>query len=162
FGCKRPVVKLSHPDDTFPSPGGWDDITPHDCIHRARKPLAWLKANYPEQARAIYKGRDDGHCKDDKLFNLLTHDDGEWITLVLIAADPEDAYQRGPISADSKAVVLERIPNLAGVCLSVCPGRITLDRPMGHFDSVLGMYKTRAELMSLNIIATRRAIWPRE
>jgi hypothetical protein len=44
--------------------------------------------------------------------------------------------------------------------LSVIPGRITLDRPMGQFDGLIGMYQQQARLMALETIAVERGIFP--
>ena len=55
-----------------------------------------------------------------------------------------------------------RIPNRAGVPLAVIPQRITLNRPHGQFDGLLGMYYTRARLQALTEIAIERGIFPDE
>ena len=57
-------------------------------------------------------------------------------------------------------VELERVQNKTGLCLAVVPGRITLDRPMGQFDSLVGMYALQSKLMALEVIAVERGIFP--
>jgi len=42
------------------------------------------------------------------------------------------------------------------------PQRITLDRPQGQFDNMIGMYYTRARLQALTEIAIERGIFPDE
>jgi len=42
------------------------------------------------------------------------------------------------------------------------PGRITLDRLMGQFDTMLGMYQRQAKLDALNTIAVFRSVFPDE
>jgi hypothetical protein len=46
--------------------------------------------------------------------------------------------------------------------LVVIPQRITLDKPHGQFDGLLGMYYTRARLQALTEIAIERGIFPDE
>jgi hypothetical protein len=58
--------------------------------------------------------------------------------------------------------MLEQIPNRTGLPLVVNPGRITLDKPRGQFDGILGMYYTRARLQALTEIAIERGIFPEE
>ncbi|MGA1260282.1 MAG: hypothetical protein ACO309_08745, partial [Ilumatobacteraceae bacterium] len=59
-------------------------------------------------------------------------------------------------------ILLEAIPNRTGMPLAVVPQRITLDKPRGQFDGVLGMYYTRARLQALTEIAIERGIFPEE
>jgi hypothetical protein len=61
-----------------------------------------------------------------------------------------------------EAILLEAIPNRTGMPLAVVPKRITLDKPRGQFDGVLGMYYTRARLQALTEIAIERGIFPEE
>ena len=44
------------------------------------------------------------------------------------------------------AVLLERVPNKAGICNMVCPGRIVLDKPMGQFDTMLHLFTAQAKM----------------
>lgn len=46
--------------------------------------------------------------------------------------------------------------------LAVVANRITLDKPRGQFDGVMGMYYTRARLQALTEIAIERGIFPEE
>jgi hypothetical protein len=46
--------------------------------------------------------------------------------------------------------------------LVIVPQRITLDKPHGQFDGLLGMYYTRARLQALTEIAIERGIFPDE
>jgi hypothetical protein len=62
----------------------------------------------------------------------------------------------------SPAVELSRISNRTGMPLVVVPQRITLDKPHGQFDGLLGMYYTRARLQALTEIAIERGIFPDE
>jgi hypothetical protein len=46
--------------------------------------------------------------------------------------------------------------------LAIVANRITLDKPRGQFDGVMGMYYTRARLQALTEIAIERGIFPEE
>jgi hypothetical protein len=59
-------------------------------------------------------------------------------------------------------MTLEYIPNRTGMPLAVVANRITLDKPRGQFDGVMGMYYTRARLQALTEIAIERGIFPEE
>lgn len=171
YGCAPAVVRPNHrtgvprweahsPLDTFPAPMQLGEVTPDDCIFTTTRTLGWLNRNYPVQAQLLHKAG-SGPVKDDMEFALLEYVDAEQNTLVVCGQDPSSYDIRQPIPG-TEALVLESLENRAGVCWAVVPGRLTLDRPMGHFDGILGMYQTQAMLMAMEVIATRRAIWPRE
>jgi hypothetical protein len=60
------------------------------------------------------------------------------------------------------AIELERVPNLAGECLAVTPGRITLDRPKGLVDDMVGIFQMEAKMLALHVNAVARAIYPND
>jgi hypothetical protein len=45
------------------------------------------------------------------------------------------------------------------MCLAVIPSRITLDKPMGQFDSLVGLFNQQAKLTALELIAVERDIF---
>lgn len=151
-----PTWFVRSPLDCFPAPGQPTDMTPDDCVFTTKRTLKWLRENYPQAAMHVHKV---GEVRNDMEFTVLEYVDAEEVVMVLQGHDP-NGYQT-PLPG-SMAVELERAPNRAGVCWAVVPGRITLDRPLGHFDGILGMYQTQAALMAMEVIATKRAIWPRE
>ena len=66
--------------------------------------------------------------------------------------DPNDGVTR--------VELLERTPNLAGMCLAVVPGRITLGALMGHFDQIIGMFMAQAKMTAYENIAIQKHIFP--
>jgi hypothetical protein len=59
-----------------------------------------------------------------------------------------------------KGVTLEYINNPIGICPVGMPSRITLDGIQGQFDNMIGMYYQQAKLMSLEVIAVEKGIFP--
>lgn len=145
-----------NPMDVFPSRVHLDCFTPHDVIVRHKRNYHWLAENYPGALASVHKDRDA--AKKDAAFEVLEYIDPEEVVFVLCGHEYKDSYSN--FEHGATAMEMTRKPNRAGLCWAVIPSRVTLDRPTGHFDSILGMYKTQAALMALEIIATRKAIYP--
>lgn len=155
-----PMWHIRDPLSTFPPPPTGDpsaDLTPPDCIFTFPRTLSWLRAHYPASLAGLHLGRDPS--PDDR-FDLVEYVDGDHIVLIVMGRT-RDMYDHSPLGG-APYVELERLPNQAGVCTAVVPGRVTLDRPQGQFDGLLGMYQTQAKLWALQVIATQREIFPDE
>jgi hypothetical protein len=130
-------------------------MTPENCIFTFTRSRAWLQARYPD---ALSKLKSDKNAKPDDLVRIAEYTDAE-VTVLMASAtikpNPWDTDMRG-----LPHVELERVHNRTGMCLAVVPGRITLDRPMGQFDSLVGMYNLQSKLMALEVIAVERGIFP--
>ena len=147
---------IRDPLNTFPSQGeDPDSMTPENCIFTFTRSRAWLQARYPD---ALSKLKSDKNAKPDDLVRIAEYTDAE-VTVLMASAtikpNPWDTDMRG-----LPHVELERVHNRTGMCLAVVPGRITLDRPMGQFDSLVGMYNLQSKLMALEVIAVERGIFP--
>lgn len=170
YGC-APVVLRPHmkrripmwharnPLTTYPPPDA--DMDPQDCIFTFQRPLSWLRKEYPDAILRLAKGRNP---RPDDRFELLEFVDGE--EHVLIAMGRSSPYAWEPMDPEGGGgapfVQLERLENKAGICPVVIPGRLSLDRQQGQFDSLVGLYWTQAKLMALETIAVERAIFPDE
>lgn len=156
-----PLWHLRDPLSTFPAPCiDLDDMTPPDCIFSFTRSLAWLKANYPEHIRPLYKGPEP---KGDDVFELVEYIDAEDVVLLCRGKRPSaDPYLHGGQVTETglSVVELERVPNRIELCPVVIPGRIGLDRRMGQFEGILGMYMLQARLAALEVIAVEKGIFP--
>lgn len=145
------------PLGTFPAPTtNPDDVHPPDCIFTYRRTFGWLTDNYPVEARRL-----KGNPKRDDPVTVLLYADGEQMTLgasVDAIQTPDDLYL--PVRHGDSHVHLATVRNRAEVAPGIVPGRITLDRPMGMIDSMVGQYVQEAEFMALATIAARKAIFP--
>ena len=152
WGCARWDVR--NPLDTFaPANEDTGSFTPPDIIFTFTRNRAWLKTNYPDAASAL-KSKDP---KPGYKILLAEYNDAEVTVLMAISDAKDTVYER---LQGVPYVELERIPNRAGMCLAVTPTLISLDKPMGQFDSLLGMYELQAKLMALEVIAVERGIFP--
>jgi hypothetical protein len=154
-----PRWHVRNPLDTYPCPSDDpDDPVPYDCIFTYRKPYSWLAMNYG----GLIDGRLRlGKVEHDTMFTLLEYIDANEIVLLVMGA--EDDPMLTPFERmGAEAIELERLVNRAGRPLVIVPNRITLDRPHGQFDGLLGMYYTRARLQALTEIAIERGIFPDE
>lgn len=147
---------IRDPLNTFPSTGeDPDSLTPDNCIFTYTRSRAWMQARYPE---ALSKLQSLKASKPDDLIRIAEYTDAE-VTVLMASAtikpNPWDSNMSG-----LPHVELERVHNRTGMCLAVVPNRITLDRPMGQFDSLVGMYQLQSKLMALEVIAVERGIFP--
>ena len=156
---QMPFWRARNPLSAFPAPiMDPDSMEPDDCIFVDRRPLSWLRFNYPEQARVLFTGDSHG----DTLFEVLEFINGEETVLVALGSNrKQDDFQQ-QTQGVAMQILLERIPNRAEICPVVFPGRITLDRLQGQFDTMLGMYQRQAKLDALNTIAVFRSVFPDE
>lgn len=154
-----PMWHARNPLTTFPPPES--DLDPADCIFTFRRTLRWLQESYPEAAASLAKGREP---KSDQPFDVLEYADADvHVLIVLGVVQNADASWTDPTAPGGAPFVeLERVPNVSGICPVVIPGRLTLDRQAGQFDSLVGLFWTQAKLMALETIAVERSIFPDE
>lgn len=159
---KIPHWRVRNPLSAYPSPMiDPDSMEPTDCVFVDRRPLAWIKQNYPRQASILYRGDKN----DTDMFEILEYQDAIETVLVAVGAERPKANAYGaPETGKGTAshIILERIVNRAEVCPVVVAGRITLDRLQGQFDQMLGMYQRQAKLDALDMIASFRNVFPDE
>lgn len=157
-----PHWRVRNPLSTFPSPMiDPDSMEPTDCIFVDRRPLGWLKQNYPAQASVLYRG----DKSDTDMFEILEYLDEAETVLVAVGAEKPKANAYGAAETGkgtASHVILERIPNRAEICPVVIAGRITLDRLQGQFDQMIGSYQRMAKLDALDMIARFRNVFPDE
>jgi len=151
---ERPKWQLMEPLNTFPAPSqDYDEMTPPDCIFSYRRSYSWVCENYPDKALRFANGQ-GSPARDDKI-EFLEYISCEERCLVAISKEPA-SWESHPLR---NAVMLDWAPNETGMCWAVVPGRITLDRPQGQFDGMVGMYQAQAKLMALSMIATEKGIF---
>lgn len=160
-----PAWRMRDPLGTYPAscmnPG---DMTPDDCIFAYQQSYGWVRSRYPDQFTRL---RTSATANRDTKITLLDYvDANELVTVVLGEGWDANSTYVAPtgmgtgFNGASKYEVLERLPNRAGVCTAVVPGRITLDKALGQFDGILSMAMTAARLMALEVIAVEKGIFP--
>jgi hypothetical protein len=158
FRTLTPKWEVRNPLDTFPAPLEEDEVVPENCIFTSRVTASWLLSNYGEMVGGQMRF---GKVDSDSRYTLLEYVCDDSLQLIVLGA--EDNPELNPSErAGLEAILLEAIPNRTGMPLAVVPQRITLDKPRGQFDGVLGMYYTRARLQALTEIAIERGIFPEE
>lgn len=157
FKKLTPTWHVRNPLDTFPCPSeDPDDPVPYDCIFTYTKTAKWLFDNYGDAVAGRLRM---GRVTADTKFTLLEYIGYDEIVLCVLGETKSYIKEATGVL---EAVELERVINRTGMPLAVVPNRITLDRPRGQFDGVLGMYYTRARLQALTEIAIERGIFPDE
>ncbi len=159
FRTLVPRWNVRNPLDTFPCPiEDPDDPVPYDCIFTYKKSASWLMQNYGSKVQGTLRM---GKVYSDSMFTLIEYVCADEIVLAVLGAERTES-QNAQEQFGREIVELERIVNRTGLPLAVVPQRISLDRPHGQFDGMLGAYTTRARLQALTEIAIERGIFPEE
>jgi hypothetical protein len=154
FTDKRPTWQIRNPLTTYAPEMDVGDLTPEDVIFTFIKSFAWLQGRYPGHAAMF------GDIQD-AIFTVLEYQDADH-TVMLAHGQKETRNMYGQPTTEDITVELERVPNRAGRCTAIVPGRIGLEHPRGEFDGVVGLWQQQAKLMALETIGMQRAIWPEE
>lgn len=159
FRTLLPKWTVINPLDTFAAPvDDPDDPLPQDCIFTYKTTAQYLISRYGEQVVNVLRM---GKVNQDTRYLMLEYVSPEAIQLIVMGAEDDPTFTPAE-RAGIGAVELEYIPNRTGMPLAVVANRITLDKPRGQFDGILGMYYTRARLQALTEIAIERGIFPEE
>lgn len=160
FDKRIPEWQLRNPLDTFPAPvADVDNPVPDNCIFSYSRTYAWLAQNYGDVINGALRV---GNPQYDDMFTILEYVCDDEIVMLVVGYEKERDPISGSAYLGSPAVELSRIVNRTGMPLVIVPQRITLDKPHGQFDGLLGMYYTRARLQALTEIAIERGIFPDE
>ena len=160
-----PHWRVLNPLCTFPAPmHDLTDIEPADSIYAFTKSLAWLQAMYPEETRQLYKGKT---FNPDTPFEILEYSDADETVLIALGQERDSSPDRGYAAMErpadgGSAPFMElgtRVKNYAGVCLTVYPGRITLNKMYGMFDQLMPLYHNASKLAALQFISIKRSIF---
>lgn len=176
-----PRWNLRDPMSAFPAPTeNPDDPAPPYCVFAYTRTWQWIKHHYPDAAEKVERPRD---VLPSTKFTLLEYVDDEQITLMVLGGTQLERLIQGqsdmwaPSAATlgvnhgalvsgrmgtEKAVVLESVDNRADICTAVVPGRVTLDRPKGQYDGVIGKYIAQARLFALELIAVEKGVFEDE
>jgi hypothetical protein len=150
---------LRNPLDTFAAPVvDESNPVPDDVIFTYSRSYQWLMRNYGFLNGVLRVG----DPAPDDMFTVLEYVDDMEVVLVVLGYERDRDPLSGSMYMGRPAVELSRVPNRCGMPLVVIPSRITLDKPKGQFDGLLGMYYTRARLQALTEIAIERGIFPDE
>ena len=160
FDKRIPEWQIRNPLDTFPAPQiDPDNPVPDNVIFTYHRPYRWLMQNYGPMLDGKLRVANPSW---DTLFTILEYVCDNEIVTIVMGSDKNFDPMTGQTYPGHQAIELSRIPNLCGRPLVVMPQRITLDKPRGQFDGLLGMYYTRARLQALTEIAIERGIFPDE
>lgn len=155
--------EVRNPLGAYPCPtGDPDEVNPPDGIFTYVRTYAWLANRYPEAMAVLNTGTPFGQrCDPAEKFEVIEYADADCFVLACLGKHNKGTIPGSPgTTPGAPFVELERLPNRAEVSPVVAPSRITLDRPMGQFDGMIGMYQTMAKLTALEIIAVERGIFP--
>jgi hypothetical protein len=157
-----PHWRVLNPMSVFPAPTvDINDIEPSDCINAYLQPLSWLQSLYPDQANVLYKGK---NASPSTMFEILEYNDCDETVLVALGQTKvNEGPQYGGFTRENvgtqSCVQLTRVPNRAGLPLTVYPGRVTLNKLCGMFDQLMPLYHNASKLAALEYIAIKQSIF---
>lgn len=147
------------PLDTYPAPAAdQDEFVPPDCIFSYHRSVRSLEVDYPHALNRL------GRFEHTTKLRILEYIDADERVLMVVGDEPP-AYRAGYLDQETgwrsgeRYVELYRVVNLAGRPLVVIPSRTTLNRTLGQYDGMIGLYQMQAELQALQIHAVRRGVF---
>lgn len=162
---KIPFWRIRSPLNTFPAVCSDElDCEPTDYIVSHEYSLSWLQEHYPSQTAVLYKGRQSQVNRDMK-FEVLEYNNADETVLVACGATKDDRQSgdwQDHDAGSAASVLLMRTPNKAEICNMVVPGRIVLDKPVGHFDTMLHLFTSQAKMAAYEELSMFRSIFPEQ
>lgn len=159
-----PSWNVRSPLETYPSPetrNGYEQ--PADVIFAYQRSVKWLRNNgYGPHATYVTS---NPQCSPDTLMTLIEYICPQGMFLVLAGYQSENNSDGfwlpntyDPTVDPERAVYLTASP--IPVMTASVPTRISLERPGGQFDSMVGMYYQQAKLMALEVAAVEKGVFP--
>ena len=159
-----PTWEVRAPSEAYPNvdriPG---TIQPVDVIFAYQRSVAWLRAQGYSDAVLQVSGRSD--TRDDTLMLMIEYIDSDGVHLCVAGHSDPTAYLYGwqqytqSIPTSMRAVTVDAYET-GGIMTASIPTRLTLSRPGGQFDSMVGMYYAQSKLMALEVLAVEKGIFP--
>lgn len=158
-----PMWQARSPLDTYAAPlFGVGDCLPVDAIFAQTRTVGWVRRFWPEHSIHFLRS------KADDLVDVLEYTDADQFSKVLCLSS---RTRRGDIFASSAsdwiaesgpAVMLTNIENRVGRPWAVILEAISLERPVGLYEGMFGMYQHQAKLQALSMIARQRGVFQEE
>ncbi len=161
----RPVREVRDPCETYPSPEAINGTcAPTDVIFAYKRSVGWLRAQgWGDQVASITNRTD---TPTDQQMTMLEYVDPTCRMLVLTGTTSggEDHHSYQAIGYETpgsgRSTMLAYQPIAGGIMTCVVPTRITLSKPAGQFDSMIGMYRLAQYLMALELAAVDKGVFP--
>ena len=151
---------VRNPLDTFASPiTDMDNPVPDNVIFTYSRTYKWLMQNFGPLIDGTLRV---ANPRWDDMFTIIEYVCANEVVTAVLGSEKDRDPMTGMAYSGRPAVELSRINNRTEMPLVVVPQRISLDKPRGQFDGILGMYYTRARLQALTEIAIERGIFPDE
>jgi hypothetical protein len=161
---KMPTWEVRSPMECYPAvdriPG---TIQPVDVIFAYQRSVGWCRAQGYDFAVSQITGRFD--TRNDTLMLLIEYIDTDGVTLAVAGHSDPNSTMYGwtqyaqSVPTSMRAVAVETYPT-NGIMTATVPTRLTLNRPGGQFDSMIGMYYAQSKLMALEVLAVEKGIFP--
>jgi hypothetical protein len=161
---KKPTWDVRNPMETFPNVDRIPGTTqPVDVIFAYQRSVGWLRERGYAEAVGRVTGRWD--TRPDTLLLVLEYIDSECVCLCIAGYNDPTSYlygwsqYAGNLVTSMKAEMIESYET-SGIMTASVPTRLTLNRPGGQFDSMIGMYYAQAKLMALEVLAVEKGVFP--
>jgi len=166
--CFRTDMPRWHPRsplDTYAAPTmSMVDYVPTDCIFAQTRSVGWVRVHYPEKS-AFFQ---DNHADD--MVDVIEYVDHEQVSIVMcLKARKRWQVAEGVMSPGGspwedttrvgQGIMLDSYANRAGRPLAIVAGNVSLERRVGQYDGIIGMYQAQAKLQALSTIARERGVF---
>ena len=161
---KIPHWRVRSPLNCFPAPCADElDYEPADYVVAHEYPLWWLEENYPAQASVLYKGK-QSQVNRDMAFEVLEYNDADETVLVACGATKDERGsppgRATPRSARRPWHCSSASPTAPRSATWSSPAGSCLDKPIGHFDTMLHLFTSQAKMAAYEELSMFRSIFP--
>lgn len=160
FKLGIPKIQPRSPLFTYPSEmGDFANMQPDDCGFAFMVGISHVRSAYPAGFAELTRlcGTNHRWVGNEKI-EMIEWVDEEQLTRVISMTAPRQGFAPG--GKAKIVVVLESVPNKAGMCTAVTANRITMGRLVGQFNGMFGMHDAAQQLMHLDLEAHIRAVYP--
>jgi hypothetical protein len=149
----RPEYMVRNPLTSFPS---GDEVQCEDAVFVYRQSRRWCEERWPDQIGRLSRGMSGGLPRDDGEIEMIEYVSAEERVLLARYLPNSRDFVAGP----NDYVRLVATQHDLGVCPVAAIGRPGLVRPAGQFDGMVGAYFQQAMLQSLEVMGTKRTVFP--
>jgi len=160
FEAGRARVEVRDPLATFGEQKAIDDVSaPRNIAYVFGRSSEWLRAKFPSSHQVLAL---TGRTAAETLWDVVEWVDEDDIVFG-VAGQRHQGFVPSGYAEEHRPVAgfeLRRVPNRAGMVPAVAPRRITLERVAGQVSQTVGLFDLMNRLMSLDVLAAEKAIFP--
>jgi len=162
FRTGMPKIRVRDPLQTFPEERALESMeAPEYVAFVTRYSGDYLRSRFPQTRGEV--GGPISPYDTTEMWDVFEWHDSEQIRFGLLGPVLEDGnhiYRDYNMFSGPWMPLTDPMPNLAGMCMAVTPGAVSLHRIGNRLNALLDNAKWQSKLLALDILAQEKAIFP--